>query len=353
MKPGDLYIGGVGLSPGYWNDPEKTREVFRRNPYSSNPSDRIYNTGDLARIGTDGLVYLIGRSDSQIKSRGYRIELGEIEAAVHAIAGVQDAAVVVAGAEGSEDRIICCAYVSRPGLDLSPLALKRQLTATLPRYMMPQRWMALDQMPRNGNGKTDRPFLKQQFEHDASVAGQEMEARTRIDSLRFTLEIFLAGAVMQEQLAREIARLINDELLVEVNSPEDDLLASGVLDSLTLVQLLFDLERRFGVTIPLEELEIDDFRSINSIASLVQSALQLQRQPGKDSPRMSPSRDWRETRARHEYSGSERSGKRHAIQETALAWPSGSRVSNCPGTRCSRGAGRGWQSCSCRRRGTF
>ena len=73
------------------------------------------------------------------------------------------------------------------------------------------------------------------------------------------------------QLTREIAQLINDQLLVEVSSPEDDLLASGVLDSLTLVQLLFDLERRFGVTIPLEELEIDDFRSINSIASLVQT----------------------------------------------------------------------------------
>lgn len=73
------------------------------------------------------------------------------------------------------------------------------------------------------------------------------------------------------QLTREIAQLINDQLLVEVGSPEDDLLASGVLDSLTLVQLLFDLERRFGVTIPLEELEIDDFRSINSIASLVQA----------------------------------------------------------------------------------
>jgi len=174
-EPGDLYIGGVGLSPGYWNDPERTREVFRRNPYSSNPSDRIYNTGDLARIGTDGLVYLIGRSDSQIKSRGYRIELGEIEAAVHAIPGVQDAAVVVIGVEGSEDKIICCAYVSRSGPDLSPLALKRQLTAAVPRYMIPQRWMALQQMPRNSNGKTDRPFLRRQFEQEASVAEQEIE----------------------------------------------------------------------------------------------------------------------------------------------------------------------------------
>ncbi len=172
---GDLYIGGVGLSPGYWNDPERTREVFRPNPYSSNPSDRIYNTGDLARIGEDGLVYLIGRSDSQIKSRGYRIELGEIEAAVHAIPGVQDAAVVVIGVLGSEDKIICCAYVSHPGLDLSPLALKRQLAATLPRYMMPQRWKSLHQLPRNGNGKTDRPFLRQQFEKEASFEEREIE----------------------------------------------------------------------------------------------------------------------------------------------------------------------------------
>ena len=174
-EPGDLYIGGVGLSPGYWNDPERTREVFRRNPYSSNPADRIYNTGDLARIGRDGLVYLIGRSDSQIKIRGYRIELGEIEAAVHALPGVQDAAVVVIGVEGSEDKIICCAYVSRPGMALSPLDLKRQLARTLPRYMMPQRWMALEQMPRNGNGKADRPFLKQQFEQEACVTGKALD----------------------------------------------------------------------------------------------------------------------------------------------------------------------------------
>lgn len=177
---GDLYIGGVGLSPGYWNDPERTREVFRPNPYSSNPSDRIYNTGDLARIGADGMIYLIGRSDSQIKSRGYRIELGEIEAAIHAIPGVQDAAVVVIDAHGTEEKTICCAYVSRLGADLSPVALKRQLGATLPRYMMPQRWMALEEMPRNGNGKTDRPLLRQLFEKGIS----EQETERAPESIR-------------------------------------------------------------------------------------------------------------------------------------------------------------------------
>jgi len=73
------------------------------------------------------------------------------------------------------------------------------------------------------------------------------------------------------QLTTEITGLITEKLLVEVDSPEQDLLTSGILDSLTLVQLLLDLEQRFSVTIPLEELEIDDFRSVSSIARLIQS----------------------------------------------------------------------------------
>src|SRR5882724_4640587 len=87
---GDLYIRGVGLSPGYWRDPEKTRAAFVPNPTSPDPDDRLYRTGDLAKIGADGLVYFFGRADSQIKSRGYRIELGEIETALNAMSFIQE-----------------------------------------------------------------------------------------------------------------------------------------------------------------------------------------------------------------------------------------------------------------------
>ena len=182
LKPGetgDLYIGGVGLSPGYWNDPEKTEEVFRPNPYSSNPRDRIYKTGDLARIGADALFYLIGRSDSQIKSRGYRIELGEIEAAVHALPEVQDAAVVALDSDEPDARSIACAYVLHPGVDLAPLALKKKLTEVLPAYMLPRQWMSLPQLPRNNNGKTDRPLLKQQFQNNKSDPARIREEHRR------------------------------------------------------------------------------------------------------------------------------------------------------------------------------
>ncbi len=158
---GDLYIGGVGLSPGYWTDPEKTKEAFRPNPYSSNPSDRLYRTGDLAWLGADGMVYLVGRSDTQIKTRGYRVELGEVEAAVHAVPEIQDAAVVAF--DDVDGASICCAYVPRSGADLPPIALKKQLSRSLPQYMIPRRWITLSDMPRNANGKIDRPLLREQF----------------------------------------------------------------------------------------------------------------------------------------------------------------------------------------------
>src|SRR5262249_42113463 len=140
---GDLYISGVGLSPGYWRDPARTREVFLE--------DGMYRTGDLARVGTDGMIYLTGRSDSQIKSRGYRIELGEVEAAMHAMPGLRDAAVVAVESEGFEGKAICCAYV--PDWSLTEADLSQQLARTLPQYMIPTRWMELDEMPHNANGK--------------------------------------------------------------------------------------------------------------------------------------------------------------------------------------------------------
>jgi amino acid adenylation domain-containing protein len=157
-EPGDLYIAGVGLSPGYWRDPEKTAAAFL-----TRDGERIYKTGDLARVGEDGNVYLLGRADSQIKSRGYRIELGEIEAALHALPEIRDAAVVAIEAAGFEGAVICCAFVAAEGADASPLSLRKQLARSLPSYMLPARWMALARLPLNGNGKVARPELKQRF----------------------------------------------------------------------------------------------------------------------------------------------------------------------------------------------
>ncbi|MBI2359837.1 MAG: amino acid adenylation domain-containing protein [Deltaproteobacteria bacterium] len=160
---GDIYIRGVGLSLGYWRDPEKTRAAFLPNPQSSDPADRIYKTGDLGKVGEDGLFYFLGRKDYQIKCRGYRVELGEVEAALNALNLLQECAVVAIAADGFEGTKICCGYVAQPGNGVSPPALRTQLAKALPFYMVPSRWMALEQLPRNPNGKIDRPRLAGEF----------------------------------------------------------------------------------------------------------------------------------------------------------------------------------------------
>jgi amino acid adenylation domain-containing protein len=160
---GDLYIGGVGLSPGYWHDPEKTAAAFIQDPRSNNPNNRIYRTGDLAKRGVDGLVYFIGRNDMQIKSRGYRIELGEIETALSSLACLQESAVVVIDRGGFEGWLICCAYVQQPGWHSTPSSLRKELEKQIPSYMIPVRWMVSPALPKNANGKIDRPKLKELF----------------------------------------------------------------------------------------------------------------------------------------------------------------------------------------------
>jgi amino acid adenylation domain-containing protein len=157
---GELCIAGVGLSPGYWRDEERTRAAFVVNPRTG---QRLYRTGDLGRRDEDGLLHFLGRKDSQIKSRGYRIELGEIEAALTAVEGVAECAVVGAPSDGFEGTAICCAWAPRPGATLEPMRLRQALAEALPSYMLPSRWLALDELPKNVNGKIDRRLLREMF----------------------------------------------------------------------------------------------------------------------------------------------------------------------------------------------
>ncbi|HEY3279485.1 MAG TPA: amino acid adenylation domain-containing protein [Gemmatimonadales bacterium] len=153
---GDLYIRGVGLSPGYWRDAERTAAAFL-----GRDGDRIYKTGDLARVDEAGRIVLVGRSDFQIKSRGYRIELGEIESALHTIDGLRECAVVGVETGGFEGTMLGCAYVPQPGIAVTTAALRRRLAERLPSYMIPSRWRCLERLPLNANGKVDRGALRE------------------------------------------------------------------------------------------------------------------------------------------------------------------------------------------------
>ena len=161
---GNLYIQGVGLSPGYWRDPEKTQSAFVPSPFASN--QRMYKTGDLARIGSDGLIYFVGRADTQIKSRGYRIELGEIEAALNGLGYLKECAVVAIPCASFDGMKICCAYASSD--IVAEDAILRDLARSLPRYMLPVCCHRFEVLPKISNGKIDRRYIKEYFQIEFS-----------------------------------------------------------------------------------------------------------------------------------------------------------------------------------------
>ncbi len=129
---------------------------------------RRASTGPATSRGCrDGLVYFDGREDTQIKSRGHRIELGEIEAALGGLDLLSEYAVVGVDSDGFEGTAICCAFVPRASVAAEPAVLKRELRCFVPAYMLPSRWQRLDALPKNANGKVDRPKLRELFREAA------------------------------------------------------------------------------------------------------------------------------------------------------------------------------------------
>jgi amino acid adenylation domain-containing protein len=156
--PGELYLGGEGLSWGYLGQPGMTAAKFVPNPFSPVPGARLYHTGDVARYRPDGRLEYLGRVDQQVKVRGFRIELGEIETALAQAAGVRQA-VVVAQAEPTGSQRLVAYLVVEPGADTGAATLRAFLKTRLPEYMIPAIFVTLDRLPLTPNGKVDRRSL--------------------------------------------------------------------------------------------------------------------------------------------------------------------------------------------------
>jgi len=168
---GDIYIGGVGLSPGYWRDPDRTRLAFLTEPAFPNgngkphangnaKAHRIYKTGDRGRRRADGAVIFLGRADFQIKTGGYRVEPAEVEHAISKLREIAACAVVPVTVGDFSGRAIGCAYVPKNGTPIRTGELKKLLADDLPSYMVPTRWLVLSELPTDGRGKIDRPRLQ-------------------------------------------------------------------------------------------------------------------------------------------------------------------------------------------------
>jgi amino acid adenylation domain-containing protein/non-ribosomal peptide synthase protein (TIGR01720 family) len=157
---GELWLGGPGLARGYLGRPELSAERFVPDPYAAEPGARLYRTGDLARFRTDGQVDFLGRTDQQVKLRGFRIELGEIEAALTAHPQIAQA-VVVRWQEpaGEGDPRLVAYFVPEGGAVPNAAELRELLGRSLPDYMVPAAFVALETMPLTPTGKVDRKAL--------------------------------------------------------------------------------------------------------------------------------------------------------------------------------------------------
>lgn len=155
---GELFIGGDAVARGYLNRPEATAAKFVPDPFSPAPGERLYRTGDLSRLRPDGDVEFLGRIDDQVKIRGYRIEPGEIEAALNRHPGVREA-VVVARPDPHGAKQLVGYVVAESESVLSPSELRSFLSKSLPDYMIPGAFVALDALPLTPSGKIDRRSL--------------------------------------------------------------------------------------------------------------------------------------------------------------------------------------------------
>jgi len=154
--PGELYIGGDGVTRGYHGREELTAERFVPDPFAGGDA-RMYRTGDEVRWRDDGHLEFLGRIDHQVKLRGYRIELGEIESLLTAADGVREAVVLAREDTPGDKRLV--AYVIFEGDDVDDATLRAHLGQDLPEFMIPAHFVRMDRWPLTPNKKIDRKAL--------------------------------------------------------------------------------------------------------------------------------------------------------------------------------------------------
>ncbi|WP_341865943.1 amino acid adenylation domain-containing protein [Streptomyces viridosporus] len=155
--PGEIYLGGDAVGRGYLGRPALTAATYVPDPYGA-PGERLCRTGDLGTHRPDGSVEWLGRRDSQVKLRGFRIELGEIEHALRQLPDIRQAVVLHRTDLPGEPALVAYLVLSG-GHRPAPEELRGALRTSLPGYMVPARFVVLDEMPVNRSGKTDKRAL--------------------------------------------------------------------------------------------------------------------------------------------------------------------------------------------------
>jgi len=241
--PGELYIGGVGLSRGYWNRAELTAERFIASPFAQEPGARLYRTGDRVRWLPDKNLEFLGRTDHQVKIRGFRIEPGEVESVLGRHPTVREVLVMAREDRPGDKRLV--AYVTgREGSTPDTGELHHYLRGRLPEHLCPSSIVVLPAMPLTPSGKIDRRALP--TPGSTSLQG--------------------AGVGPRSLLELRLVEIWEEVLGTSPIGVTDDFFKLGG-HSLLAVRLLAQVRARLGVELPLVSL----FRgsTIEQMASLL------------------------------------------------------------------------------------
>ncbi|NOT55709.1 MAG: amino acid adenylation domain-containing protein [Deltaproteobacteria bacterium] len=227
--PGELWIAGDGLARGYLNRPALTEERFLTQRFSETLLERLYRSGDRVRWLDSGELEFLGRLDNQVKVRGFRVELGEIESTLGRHPHVREVVVMARPARDGDKHLV--AYVVANGA-IDAHDLRTFLGRTLPDYMMPTAFVALDRLPLTANGKVDRHALP------------EPEAPTGI----------LTSCVEpRDELEQQLVTIWRDVLAVDSIGTSDNFFALGG-HSLLALRMFVKMEEQLHVTLPLATL---------------------------------------------------------------------------------------------------
>lgn len=245
--PGELHIGGAGLSSGYHGRPDLDAERFitiARPTQARQKSDRLYRTGDRVRYREDGNLDYLGRLDHQAKLRGHRMELGEIEAVLCRHPDVAEAACIIVG-DNAGARLVACLRAPE-GAVIDETSLRRHAAGALAPIMVPASFHILQAFPTTLNGKLDRKALAHLVEktalRDSGVPG--------------------GGLATAEPMAT-LASLWREALRVEPIRAHDNFFELGG-HSLLVVPMRDAIRRKLGVTI--EVVDIFRFPTLKTLA---------------------------------------------------------------------------------------
>ncbi|MEU8267784.1 amino acid adenylation domain-containing protein, partial [Sphaerisporangium sp. NPDC049002] len=267
-ESGELCIAGTGLADGYVNRPELTAEKFV--DHTTALGGRIYRTGDLARWTDDGEIEYLGRLDFQVKIRGYRIEPGDIE---YHLGRHEDVAqcVVVARGEDAAKHLVAY-YVPARERAGAAAAFKEHLRASLPAYMVPDFYVALDAVPLTGSGKVDRNAL---MRREISLAPEPN--RPAPHASRASHAAYASRAETEEG----VLACWREVLQVADIAPTDSFFEVGG-NSLTAVLLAQRIGSEFGV--PFAAADLFKHSSVRAIAEYVSTTAAPRDEADDDMP---------------------------------------------------------------------